>query len=253
MFSFTDIVTPNDRSISELPNGIATAIPSMSSGTFDIDSKERNSEEVDKKNRKKSKNEFVTSKLSFISPSTKLKSFRTVDSEENSSEEKNSSEETYRTKSINKFITSKLLLLSTSTVNPKLFKKTNSDFQENSSEEEENRSEKKDNKIRPKYELKFTTSKIQTSTNINQKKENSEGIIPVSTNMFTDKKRIAPSSKDGHSSESPFQSPEIKPLVTAENKLKPLVNTMTPGVRDKDADINGDTERVLWSTETARP
>lgn len=250
MFSFTDVITPSDRSISELPNGIATAIPSKSSGTFDLDSKERNSEEVDKKNRKKSKNKFVTSKLSFNSPSTELKSFRTTDSKEDSSGEKNSSEEKYRTKSKNKFLTSKLLLLSTSTVNPKLFKKINSDFQENSSEEEENSSEEKNNKIRPKYELKFTTSKIQTSININHKKENTGGIIPISTNMLTEKERITPSSKDSHSSESPFQSPAF---VSTENKPKPLVNTMTSGVSDKDVDINGDTERVFWPTETTRP
>lgn len=91
--------------------------------------------------------------------------------------------------------------------------------------------------------MKFTTSKIQTSSNIKHKKGNSE-IIPISTNMFTEKEHITSSSKDGHSSESPFQSTAVKPLVSTENKLKPLVNTITPEVSDKDVGGNDNTEKV---------
>lgn len=182
--------------------------------------------------------------MSFSSPSANLKSFRTVDSEEDSSEEK------HHTKSKNKFITSKLLFFSTSTVNPKLLKKTNSDFEENSSEEEENSSEKKDNKVNPKYELKFATSEIQTSADSKYKKGNSEGIIPVSTIMFTENKHITPPSKEAPASESHFQSSAIKSLGNTENKLKSLINTVTSAVSAKDVDVNGDTEGVFRSTET---
>lgn len=187
--------------------------------------------------------------MPFVTPNTNLKSFTTADSEDDSSEEKNSSEEKYRTKSNNKFITSKLSFPLTSIVNPKLFNKTNSDFEENSSEEKENSSEEKDNKVRPKYELKFTTSEIRTSANSNYKKVNSEGIIPVSAIMFTEKKRITSFSQDGHSSESPFQSSDVKSLVSTENKLKPLINIVTPATSDKDVDIKGDTEGVFWPTK----